>query len=100
MSANPFLTEALHASFPSRRTAATAARTARPALTSSREDAEALLIGDKASSMAKNNATSAVGAKLLFGALQVVSLMQLMSDGEFNYFVNPAFDFIILFDHK
>ena len=32
--------------------------------------------------MGSNNAnSSAVGAKLLFGALQVVSLMQLMSDG-------------------
>ena len=80
MPSNPFLTEALHASLLSRAVAATT--TARPSLTSFGEHAESLMIGNKKSAMSKNNATSDVGAKLLFGALQVVSLMQLMSDGK------------------
>ena len=95
----PLLTKTLHASFPSKTTTTTT--TARPALTSSREDAEALMVGNIESSMAKNNATSAVGAKLLFGALQVVSLMQLMSDGELNNnSISTACDGSFYFDHK
>ena len=61
---------------------AAAETTARPVLTSLAEDAASLTVGKQESAMGKNNDTSAVGAKLLFGALQVVSLMQLMSDGE------------------
>ena len=75
---NPFLPDA---TLPS---GAAAETTARPVLTSLAEDAASLtVVGNKESAMGKNNDTSAVGAKLLFGALQVVSLMQLMSDGEF-----------------
>ena len=74
---NPFLPDA---TLPS---GAAAETTARPVLTSSlAEDAASLTVDSKESAMSKND-TSAIGAKLLFGALQVVSLMQLMSDGEF-----------------
>ena len=69
---NPFLPDV---TLPS---GAAAETTARPVLTSLAEDAAFLTVGNKESAMGKNNDTSAVGAKLLFGALQVVSLMQLM----------------------
>ena len=73
---NPFLPDATLSS------GVAAETTARPVLTSLAEDAASLTVGKQESAMGKNNDTSAVGAKLLFGALQVVSLMQLMSDGE------------------